>query len=122
MQQWKEEIRQAEAGFAAMAAQAGIKDAFLAYAAEDAVLNRGGKLIRGRDEIAAYFDSQTLKDVRLEWSPSFIDVAASGDMAYTYGPFTFSAVDTAGVPVELAGHFHTVWKRQADGSWKFVYD
>jgi len=61
-------------------------------------------------------------DQQLEWAPDFVDVSSSGDLAYTYGKFTFSFKDSLGNKVENKGIFHTVWKRQSNGEWKFVWD
>lgn len=121
-EQLKKELIQVEHDFAAMAKEKGMADAFLAFAAEDAVLNRNDKLIKGKDAIKAYFEQQTLVNVQLTWEPDFVDVAASGDLGYTYGKYTFSATNSNGEPVHAIGLFHTVWKRQNDGSWKFVWD
>jgi len=118
----KEKIITTEIAFAKMAKEVGLKEAFLEFAADSAVLNRNGKMIKGKQQIATYFDSQTLQNVSLEWEPEFVEVAKAGDMAYTYGPFTFSAISEEGDPKIASGYFHTVWKKQEDGSWKFVYD
>jgi ketosteroid isomerase-like protein len=118
----KEEIKKAEEAFNAMAADKGLKEAFLSFATEDAVLNRGQNLIKGKDAIANYFDSQSISDVKLSWHPEFVDVAKSGELGYTYGPFVFSGIDTSGNDINAKGFFHTVWKKQNDGTWKFVYD
>jgi ketosteroid isomerase-like protein len=122
IEEWKAEIVKTETDFAQMAKEKGMPAAFLHYAAEDAVLNRNNTIVNGKAEMAQYFDNQTLKDINLEWLPDFVDVSASGDMAYTYGKFTFSAIDTSGTPLNAKGIFHTVWKRQANGEWKFVWD
>ena len=122
MEKWKSEVRQMEADFAAMAAEQGVPAAFLHFAADDAVLNRRNSAIKGKSAIEAYFQEQTLTDVKLEWAPDFVDVSAAGDMAYTYGLYTFSAKDPEGKLVESEGIFHTVWKRHADGGWKYVWD
>ncbi len=118
----KKEIVNTEKAFNDMAAAKGVKEAFLAFAADSAVLNRGPQMIKGKNAMAAYFDQQPLENVSLQWEPEYVDVSASGDMGYTYGPFTFSATDTSGQELSSTGYFHTVWKRQEDGSWKFVYD
>jgi len=102
--------------------EVGLKEAFLKFAADSAVLNRNGKIVKGKHRIANYFDSQTLQNVSLEWEPEFVEVAKAGDMAYTYGPFIFSAISGKGEPETALGYFHTVWKKQKDGSWKFIYD
>jgi len=104
----KEEIIATEIAFAKMAKEAGLKEAFLKFAADSAVLNRNGKIVKGKHRIANYFDSQTLQNVSLEWEPEFVEVAKAGDMAYTYGPFTFSAISGEGEPKIASGYFHTV--------------
>ncbi len=116
------EISETERRFAAMATEKGVKEAFLAFAANDAVINRNNRIYTGKAGIAEYYDSQNLKNIRLEWKPEYIDVSQSGDMAWTYGNYTFSADSEEGEKIEADGVFHTVWKRQDDGSWKFVWD
>ena len=118
----KQEIIDAEHDFARMANEKSLKEAFVEFAALNAVIKRGGKIIKGRDNIRNYYEGQTNDNTTLVWEPEFVDVAKSGDMAYTYGPYTYTTLDTLGMPVESKGFFHTVWKRQADGSWKYVYD
>jgi ketosteroid isomerase-like protein len=118
----KEEIIATEIAFAKMAREVGLKEVFLEFAADSAVLSRNGNIIKGKQQIVTYFDSQTLQNVSLEWEPGFVEVARAGDMAYTYGPFIFSAISAEGEPQTALGYFHTVWKKQGDGSWKFIYD
>jgi ketosteroid isomerase-like protein len=120
--QWKQEIVQAEKDFSAMAGEDGIPAAFLAYAAQDAVLKRGNNLVVGKDAIKERFAQQNMENVKLEWSPDFVDVSESGDLGYTYGNYTFTSIDSLGNKVEDKGIFHTVWKRQTNGAWRFVWD
>jgi ketosteroid isomerase-like protein len=122
MENVKSEILDAEKAFAQLVKEKGVKAGFLAYAAENAVLQRGGKLIQGRQAIQAFFDQQTLGDVTLEWQPDFVDVSASGDLAYTYGRYSLQTVDENGQAVHTEGIFHTVWKRQPNGEWRYVWD
>ena len=116
------EIRQAENDFAQMASDSGIPKAFLHFAAKEAILMRNNKLIKGHSELLKYFSNPAWESIRLEWEPSFIDVAKSGDLAYTYGNFVLFQLDSTGQENHSTGVFHTVWKRQEDGSWKFVWD
>jgi len=121
---WKQEIMDVESDFATMAGKEGIPEAFIHYAAEDAVLMRGDQLFIGRKKLEEHFAQSITqaKDEKLSWKPDFVDVSASGDLAYTYGPYTYSYTDSTGRTVEHKGVFHTVWKRQADGCWRFVWD
>lgn len=118
----KQEITDTELAFAKMAADSGIATAFKAYAAPDAVMRRGKGLVKGYDSIAEFIDNSFHPGEKLSWSADFVDVAASGDLAYTYGKYEFSFPDSAGIMKKQEGYFHTVWKRQPDGKWKFVWD
>lgn len=123
IENWKNEIIAAEAAFAKMAASEGIPEAFLAFAAEDAVLMRNNKLIIGKEAMRDSFAGQKQGNkVSLSWKPDFVDVSASGDLGYTYGKYLYTTTDSTGNSTSTEGVFHTVWKRQADGTWKFVWD
>ena len=124
MERWKQEIADTELSFAEMAEEVGISEAFLSYAAEDAVLMRNNKLVIGKENLKVLFENQASKpqDEKLRWKPDFVDVSMSGDLGYTYGQFTYSYTDSTGTSIESTGVFHTVWKRQADGEWRFVWD
>lgn len=118
----KQEVRTAEKAFASMAAIDGVPAAFAHFAADDAVLLRGKRLVKGKAELREYFSAQPFTEVKLNWKPDFVDVAASGDLAYSYGPYTFSAKDSSGQMISDTGYFHTVWKKQPEGQWRFVWD
>jgi ketosteroid isomerase-like protein len=124
MATWKAEIIQAETDFCALAQTDGIPKAFLTYAADDAVLNRRNHLYIGIDSIKVFHsDTSRNPNIRLTWKPDFVDVAASGDLGYTYGQYVYAQLDSVGqVSSSNTGVFHTVWKRQEDGQWKFVWD
>lgn len=119
---WRTEILNTEKAFAQMAKEKGLKAAFLTFADEDAVLKRGNQLIIGKSAISNYFDAHTQQDAQLEWEPDFIDVASSGDLGYTYGKYIYAVMDENGQTTESQGIFHTVWRKQADGKWRFVWD
>jgi ketosteroid isomerase-like protein len=122
MEKVKEEIIKVERDFSKMATEKGVKEAFLYFAAGDAVILRNNRLFRGKAEIGDYFDSAGLRNIILKWEPDFVEVSSSGDLAYTYGKYTFSATDAAGKKIGSEGIFHTVWKKQIDGNWKYVWD
>ena len=124
IEKWKQEVIEAEMSFSELAGKEGISKAFMTYAAEDAVLMRNNKLVIGKNNLSVLFENQASapNDEKLSWKPDFVDVSASGDLAYTYGQFIYSYTDSTGTTIESEGVFHTVWKKQADGSWKFVWD
>lgn len=124
MAKWKQEIIEMEQAFNDMAKEKGIPQAFLAFADDQAVLRRGETLHIGKEAIKLNFGEIKEPDESqsLVWKPDFVDVSASGDMAYTYGKYTYTVIDSLGIKRSSEGIFHTIWKRQEDGSWKYVWD
>ena len=118
----KQEILQTEKEFEIMAGAKGITEAFTYYAADNAVVHRRESLVTGKENIRKNYESWTYKEVSLKWTPDFVDASLSGELGYTYGKYTFSATDSSGKKIEDKGFFHTVWKKQPDGKWKFVWD
>ncbi len=106
-----------------MAADKGIEAAFLHYAADDAVLQRGSQLVVGKEAIEDRFKTRTgMENSTMTWTPDFVDVSGDGNMGYTYGQYIFTLVNTDSSMQHDTGIFHTVWKRNPDGKWFFVWD
>ena len=119
---YRSEIMNIEREFAELVKEKGLKVGFLTYASEDAVLNRGNQLIKGKKAIQEYYENYKYPNARLEWEPEFIEVSSSGDLAYTYGHYTFEVTGEAGQMIKDKGIFHTVWKRESSGEWRYVWD
>ena len=124
MEKWKSEIIETEKEFSDMALKEGIPKAFFTYAAEDVVLMRDNSLIIGKEALQESFKNENSNsgEVSLSWKPDFVDVASSGDLGYTYGKYVYTSTDSIGNSNVVEGVFHTVWKRQSDGKWRFVWD
>lgn len=118
----KSELFAVEKEFCDMAQRAGVEKAFVYFAADSSVILRGEQLIKGKEAIRKKYSLFPTKGVKLVWRPNFADVADSGDLGYTYGKYTYTSTDSMGIRHSSEGVFHTVWKRQADGRWKFVWD
>jgi ketosteroid isomerase-like protein len=116
------EIEDIEKEFCICVAKLGVKEAFVRFADENGVINRGNEIHSGKKGIEAYYSTIGIVIIKLEWQPSFIDVSEDGSMAYSYGNYDIAYKDSDGKSCSGNGIFHTVWKRQADGSWKYVYD
>ncbi len=122
MAKWRSEIMAVEKKFNDLAQEKGLAVAFEKYAAPTGVIRKGGKVIQGPKAIREWYENDSRPGETLTWKPDFIDVSSSGDMAYTYGGYVFTTIDSTGAKKENTGTFHTVWKRQPDGNWKFVWD
>ena len=119
----KQEIEKAEKDFAQMAADKGIAEAFYFFADSNATIKRqNDMLIHGKEAIKNFYSTPFYQKASVKWSPDFADASIHGDMGYTYGQYVWSSTDSAGKPVTFNGVFHTIWKKQPDGSWKYVWD
>jgi len=105
----------AEKAFAADASARSTRAAFLTALADDGRLFAPGPT-NGKHLWEARAENQN----RLEWTPAVAEIASSGDLGYTSGPWRLT---NAGDDKPSAfGHFFTVWKKQADGKWKVLVD
>ena len=111
----RQAVLAAEASFAEQVAKNGMKTAFLTNAAPTAVLVENGKLVEAQ---AAWNSRPAKPNTRLTWYPMLVDVAQTGDLGYTTGPWTMLQNDRA----QASGEYVTLWRKQADGQWKYVVD
>ena len=56
------------------------------------------------------------------WTAEAADVSEGGDFGYTTGSYYMNVEDADGTPIRIDGKYLTVWRRQADGSWKATAD
>ena len=108
----------AEHAFAQYSIDHGMKDAFLRFAAPDGVIFRRNGPVNA---IETWSQRNPAPTGLLTWWPVYADVSRAGDMGWTTGPFEYREKATDAKPADT-GHFFTVWRRQPDGSWKFVLD
>ena len=76
---------------------------------------------RGKDEVGALYGKVYAKPgFRLDWHPTFAKV--TGDIAVTSGPYEKHVKSESGADTRSTGTYVTVWQRQKDGGWRFVWD
>jgi ketosteroid isomerase-like protein len=115
-------LRQLEADFMKAAADKG-SQGYMSYYAEDAAeLPNGEDAIQGKENIAKTMGFLDDKNNHLTWTPVHADMAASGDLGYTYGTYEFRSIGKDGKPTVEYGKYVSIWKKQKDGSWKVVMD
>ena len=113
-EQLKEEVRTTEIAFARSMAD---RDhaAFATFLADEAVFFGRG-VTRGRSAVAAawkpFFEG---KAAPFSWEPESVEVLDSGRLGMSSGPVR----DPSG---KRAGTFNSIWRREADGTWKIVFD
>ena len=101
----------AERAFAADGLALGVRDAFLKHSAPEAIVFQPDV-----QKVHELFPKQDPDKggPPLVWWPLWAGIARSGDLGFTTGPYSYDG--------QLRGYYFTVWKKQADGGWKWVYD
>lgn len=106
----------AERGFAQASLDSGYKASFLGVLAEDSTIYQPGP-VNGRQTVSEGEEPAII----LSWYPAVADVAASGDLGFTSGPYTVDPKDPAAT-WHSAGHYTSVWRRNASGKWELLVD
>ena len=105
--------------------QAKDADKLVAHYSDDAVLmNPGTPASSGKDAIRTALKGMlTDPAFSLKFQATQVEVAKSGDVAYTRGQYIMAMTDPAGKKViNDKGSYVTVYRKQADGSWKAAED
>ena len=110
-------LTDSERAFSALSVEKGMKEAFLTYLAEGAIIFRPLP-IDGR----ASWESRNSPPGTLIWEPCYAEVSRAGDLGVSTGPWEYRPPGETD-PAKIAyGHFISIWRRQADGSWRVALD
>jgi len=97
-------------------------DRFVTFLADDAVFMPADAPAARGDAIRSTWEQLlSLPGFNLEWQASSAAVAEAGDMGYTLGTYELT-IEQDGTPMVTVGKYVTLWRKQADGSWKVVVD
>jgi ketosteroid isomerase-like protein len=123
LEQERENLRQQDLRFAEAAYKDGVAKAYRRFMAEDAIqLPDGDQAISGRDEIYAELSAITADgDFSLTWEPVKVEVAASGELGFTWGIYYFESLDEMGAPYVAEGKYVYLWRKNA-GRWELILD
>ena len=117
-------IKQTEAAWAKAAGSKDL-DQWLAYYSDDgSVLLPNAPAITGKDNLRAALQPMVADpNFALSFQSTRVDVARSGELGYSQGTYSMTLSDPkTSQPVTDRGKYVTVFKKQADGSWKAVED
>ena len=118
----RQAIAKAEADFEKARAEKGLEGWLSFFADDTADFVRGGPFTFTKDEMRQHLEKDFDPADQLTWQPVKIEVAKSGDLAYSLGNWQLKGKDPTGNEVTRTGKYITVWKKQKDGSWKVVAD
>ena len=98
-------------------------EAWVSWFADDgAQIQPGAGEVRGKEAIRQLMAGLDDPDFSLRWEPLRADIAASGDLGWTTGEYVSEGKGPDGEPRRGQGRYVSIWRKQADGSWKVVMD
>jgi ketosteroid isomerase-like protein len=115
-----EDLLNVDREFSEMSVESGMKQAFYDYADDSVVLLQPNiPPVRGKQAMKKLHEAYPDEGFVLSWEPIGGSISGSGDLGYTFGTFKMA---TDADSIISTGKYVSIWKKQADGSWKFVLD
>ncbi|MEJ2273986.1 MAG: nuclear transport factor 2 family protein [Woeseiaceae bacterium] len=117
----EDEVRCREIGFS-HAAEWQDLESFRGYIDADARFV-SNTVLRGIDDIAAAWTVFfTAGGPKIKWRPKIVEVLQNGTLALSRGPYRVLTTDEDGNVTAQWGTFNSVWRLNADGEWRVVFD
>jgi len=110
-------MREAEQNFAKASVMYGRNAAFVENFADVSVLFTDKWITTGKQ----FSKDRKAAPIVLKWEPEYMDIAGSRDFGFSTGPWEAQEY-RPGTPPLSTGYFLTVWKKEADGTWKVILD
>ena len=109
---WDTDVRMSD-----LAVKNGFNVTLLQFADDSLIKPKEGEFpVIGKKALEAYWDGK--EDTKnISWTPFRAEAAKSGEMGYTIGNWKLVTEDSI-----FYGNYYTFWKRQTDGTWKWVVD
>lgn len=106
--------------FSKMSVEKGLFTAFLHYADDSVLKLREGKFpIVGKNEMALIYQASSDSGLVLKWNPVRAGISMSNDLGFTFGDWELYLKEK---DTTFYGNYVSIWKKQADGSWKYILD
>jgi ketosteroid isomerase-like protein len=105
----------AEKAYAKLAGEKGFREASVSVLADDAVIFTPNA-VNGKK-----FWQEAMEEPVISWRPIFAAIARSGELGYTSGPSEHRNKRSDEKP-EAFGHFVSIWRKDAMGTWKVLVD
>ena len=121
--QYKQALINTDKEFNIAAAVNGRGKAFIDFADNDVILLRQEQFpIFGKYNLAKHYLNRENVKTPLTWEPLKAEVSLDGSLGFTFGKWEYTAVDKNGKKSTSYGNYVTIWKKQNNGTWKYVLD
>lgn len=112
------EVLEADRAFARASEARGLPAWEERFTSDAVIFPIGAPAVQGLSAIVEAWRKEGFDPVHLSWTPVDARVSDMGDLGYSWGTWEMTPPSGAAV----SGKYITVWRRQADGSWKVEAD
>jgi ketosteroid isomerase-like protein len=106
----------AERAFSKTSAEKGVREAFLEFLADDAIVFRPYPVLGKK-----WHAENPSGPGSVSWEPLYAEISHAGDLGYTTGPWQYRRGGTNDAVAET-GHYAAVWRKQPTGDWRVAID
>jgi ketosteroid isomerase-like protein len=89
------------------------------YAEDAMVLPPNQAAVQGRAAIQASLEAPLPLS---NFQTRSLEIEGRGDLAYSRGTYSLTVTPAGAAPIEVRGKYLTIFRKQADGSWKMLRD
>jgi ketosteroid isomerase-like protein len=123
IEKYKQSLIKADNDFYIYSSKNGTGRAFIDFADDSVILLRQQQFpIVSKNELIKHYLNNETKITPLKWTPIKAEVSLDGSMGFTYGKWEYTNIDKSGKKSTSYGNYVTIWKKQMDGTWKYVLD
>lgn len=117
-----DDLIEADRCFGKATAEKGL-EGWLSYFDKDVtIFPAGSPAVSGIEMVKEHYHRTGFNPSALRWEPMSGVISSSCDLGYTWGNWEIKKTDDDGKEQVYKGKYLTVWKLQADNSWKVVAD
>ena len=116
---YKAAMMEADRAFSKLSEEKGMKHAMIQYIDSKGILLRPNSIPIAGGEAINYISQGNDTSYTMTWEPSGGTIAKSGELGYTFGVYSLKPNDKDTI---FYGTYVSIWKKQADGKWKFVLE
>lgn len=113
---------EADQAFCRATSERGLEGWLSWFHPQAAIFPAGQAVVKGIDSIASHYRKTKFDPKPLKWEPASAEIAASGEMGFTYGYWELPGRDKKGKDTLFRGKYLTVWRMDAKGAWKVFAD
>ncbi len=122
-EKYRQSLIKADNDFYEYSTENGTGRAFIDFADDSVILLRQQQYpIISKNELVKHYLNRDNEITPLKWKPIKAVASLDGSLGFTFGKWEYKDIDKNGKKTTSYGNYVTIWKKQKDGTWKYVLD